>query len=445
MSGIAEILLNLGYKVSGSDISFSDKVKYLQSKGATIYIGHSRNNIKDDYDVVIYSTAIRKDNIELITAKQKRIPTIHRGEMLSELLRLKQYSIAVAGTHGKTTTTSMLSHILSYSGLNPTCIIGGKLLNFGTNAILGKGEYLVCEADESDGSFLKLKPTISVITSIDTDHLDHYKSFENLKKAFIEFANAVPFYGFVSIFIDDPTIREIYPNIGKKVIKYGFSESSDIMGKINNHLPLKIDFSVYKNRKKLSEITLRMLGIHNVYNALASISVSLEIGISIEDIKSALYEFKGVSRRLELIYEGKDVLLFDDYGHHPTEIKNTIRALKIFGRRIIVVFQPHRYTRTKELYEDFGLAFTSADEVIVLDIYPAGEEKIEGISGKLIYDAIKKHNYCKVHYVEEKSKIVEYLLPLLQKGDIILTLGAGDITKIAREIKDAISSYKKIK
>jgi UDP-N-acetylmuramate--alanine ligase len=436
MSGIAEILINLGYKVSGSDIKESEITRRLASLGATIFIGHNSSNI-NDYNVVVTSTAINPNNPEIIEAKKRRIPIIHRSEMLAELVRLK-HGIGVAGTHGKTTTSSMLSYILYRGGINPTAIIGGKVLNFDSNARTGEGEYIVFEADESDGSFLRLLPTIAVVTNIDADHMDYYKYFEGLKDAFLKYVNNVPFYGYSVLCRDDQVVAELLPKIERPYVTYGFSDNADFRANNIKCFPDKTAYDCYFKKDLLGEVEIELLGNHNVLNSLAVITVALELGLDFEVIKAGLKEFKGVGRRIQKIGEEKGITVFDDYGHHPTEIKATLQAIKNMDRRMVVLFQPHRYTRTQLLWDDFGTAFGNADIVMLTEIYPAGEEPIEGVSSNLIKDSIEKHDGKKVNIISDLEDIPDLVLKTVKKGDIVLTLGAGDIYKAGPMILEAL-------
>ncbi|MBN2401933.1 MAG: UDP-N-acetylmuramate--L-alanine ligase [Spirochaetes bacterium] len=436
MSGIAEILINLGYKVSGSDIKESYITKRLASLGAKIFIGHNPSNI-NDYNVVVTSSAINPANPEIMEAKKRRIPIIHRSEMLAELVRLK-HGIGVAGTHGKTTTSSMLSFILYRGGINPTAIIGGKVLNFDSNARAGQGEYIVFEADESDGSFLRLLPTIAVVTNIDADHMDYYKYFDGLKDAFLKYINNIPFYGYSVLCRDDNVVAELLPKVERPYVTYGFSENADFRAGNIRCFPDMTVYDCYFKNDLLGEIEIGLLGNHNVLNSLAVITVALELGLNFGVIKDGLKEFKGVGRRIERIGEEKGIIIIDDYGHHPTEIKATLQAIKNMGRRMIVLFQPHRYTRTQLLWDDFGTAFGNADIVMLTEIYPAGEEPIEGVSSKLIKDSIEKHDGKRVEIIAGIDKIPDLILKIARKGDIVLTLGAGDIFKAGPMILEAL-------
>ena len=432
MSGIAEILINLGYDVSGSDLRESEQTKRLRQLGATIYIGHYPSNIKD-YHVVVTSSAISKNNPEIIEAKKRKIPVIHRSEMLAELVRLK-HGIGVAGTHGKTTTSSMLAYILYHGGLNPTAVVGGKVLNFGSNARIGEGQYFVFEADESDGSFLKLLPTIGIVTNIDADHLDHYKYFEGIKEAFITYMNNIPFYGYSVVCMDDPVVAEVLPRIERPYVTYGFNPGANFKATNIKLLNGSTRYSCYYNDKLLGEIVLNLLGKHNIINSLAVVAVALELGLTFGVIAEAIAQFQGVGRRLEKIGETNGIIVVDDYGHHPTEIRATLDALKQLGKRLIVVFQPHRYTRTQYLYDEFGQSFTMADELFLTEIYPAGEEPIEGVSSNLIQQSVKKHEGRDVVVIPHLDQVPDYISSIVRKGDVIVTLGAGDIYKVGHAI-----------
>jgi len=437
MSGIAEILINLGYEVSGSDLKSSEQTKRLESMGATVYQGHFPSNIKD-YHVVVTSSAIDMANPEIIEARKRRIPIIHRSEMLAELVRLK-HGIGIAGTHGKTTTSSMLASVLSDAGMNPTAIIGGKVFNFGSNARAGEGEYIVFEADESDGSFLKLLPSIAIVTNIDADHLDHYKYFEGLKDAFLTYINNIPFYGYSVLCIDDNVVRELLPRVDRPFYTYGFSSDADFAARDVCMKEGMTCFTCDYRGKEVGQFSLAQLGNHNVSNALSVIAVASELGLPYEQIRQGLANFRGVGRRLEKIGEKNGITVMDDYGHHPTEIRATLAALKNLGRRIVVVFQPHRFTRTELLWDEFGQSFANADVVFLTEIYPAGEQPIEGVSTGLICRAMEKHENRSPELVSRFEDIPGRVVPVLKAGDIVLTLGAGDIYKagpmILAEIK----------
>lgn len=427
MSGIAEVLLNLGHKVSGSDIKKTDVTQRLKQLGAKIYIGHNAKNVKK-VDVVVTSTAIPKDNPEVIQAIKNKIIIIPRVEMLIELARLK-YTITIAGTHGKTTTTSMASMVLGE--LDPTIVIGGKLKHLKSGAKLGKGEYLIAEADESDGSFLKLSPVTTVVTNIDNDHLDYYGNMENLKDAFVRHINSVPFYGSAIICTDSPLIREVLPKLTRKYITYGLTGNPDVTAKSIKVVNGNTEFHVIYKGKKLGKITLKVPGQHNILNALASITVGLQYNISFSNIKEALNNYGGVGRRIEIKGEINDITVIDDYGHHPTEIEATLSAIKHNwkNRRLVAIFQPHRYTRTQNLYKEFGKSLIKADEVYIMDIYPASEKPIKGITSDLIINSAIE-NKCNVF----KFKNIKAIANTLKKGDILLTIGAGNVWQKGEEL-----------
>ncbi|MGB9766109.1 MAG: UDP-N-acetylmuramate--L-alanine ligase [Sulfurihydrogenibium sp.] len=433
MNGIAELLLNQGYTISGSDLKESYTTQRLRELGAKIYIGHSEDNVKD-VDVVVYSSAVKPDNPELKKAKELGIPTIPRGEMLAELMRFK-YGIAIAGSHGKTTTTSMVGTVLGKTGFDPTVVVGGKLEAYGSNAKLGRGEFLVAESDESDGSFLKLTPTIVSINNIDLEHLGFYKDLEDIKRAFTEFANKVPFYGAVAVNIDDENVRSIVPKIERKVIKFGLSEEAEIRGKNLQVIDGRYKFTV----EGFGDIHLSVPGIHNVYNALATIAICQELGVPFCVIKESLETFQNAKRRFEIKYKD-DVLVIDDYAHHPTEIKATLSAARDMypDRRIVTVFQPHRYSRVHSLFNEFVNSFDIPDIVIITDIYSAGENPIDGISGESLTEKIreKRDNVFFVKDIEEAESLVK---SILKSGDVVLTMGAGNITVLS----DNLSKYLK--
>ncbi|MDR2811881.1 MAG: UDP-N-acetylmuramate--L-alanine ligase [Endomicrobium sp.] len=429
MSGIAKVLINSGHKVSGSDLKKTDVTEHLKSIGAIIFIGHKAANIKYS-DVVVTSTAISKNNPEVVAALKKKIPVIPRIEMLAELARLK-YAITIAGAHGKTTTTSLTSLILDEGGFDPTIVIGGKLKNLGTSARLGKGDFIVAEADESDGSFLKLSPVITVITNIDNDHLDYYGSMENLKDAFIKHINSVPFYGAAVICSDNEIIREITPKITRKYVTYGFIGKPDIKASNIKVQKKCTSFDVIYKNKKIGTVCIKIPGSHNILNSLAAIGVGLWLNIPFGLIAEAINKFNGVGRRLEIKGEKNGIMVIDDYGHHPTEVAATIKAVKDFWseRRLVVLFQPHRYTRTQNLFKEFGKSFSDADIVKVLDIYPAGEKHIKGVSSDLILKSLKRNKSNAEHFSDLKT-----FLSVLSEGDIVLTLGAGDVWKKGEEL-----------
>jgi UDP-N-acetylmuramate--alanine ligase len=433
MSGIAEVLINLGHKVSGSDLKKTEITEHLKSIGAVIYIGHNTRNINGT-NVVVTSTAVSKNNPEVVAALKKKIPVIARVDMLAELARLK-YAVTIAGTHGKTTTTSLTSLVLDEGGFDPTIVIGGRLKNLKTSARLGKGDFIVAEADESDGSFLKLYPVITVVTNIDNDHLDYYGNMENLKDAFVKHINSVPFYGAAVICSDNDIVREIIPKITRKYITYGFTGKPDIKVSCIKSQKEGTSFSVVYKGEKLGDVCIRIPGRHNILNSLAAIGVGLLIDIPFALIAKAINKFDGVGRRLEIKGEKNGIMIIDDYGHHPTEVAATVKAIKSFWpkRRLLVLFQPHRYTRTKNLFEEFGKSFSDADIVKVLDIYPAGEKPIEWVSSDLILKSLK-NNKCSA----EKFSDLDNFSKNLSNGDIVLTLGAGDVWKKGEELLNII-------
>jgi len=436
MSGIAEILINMGYDVSGSDLHDSEQTRRLASIGAKIFIGHYPSNIQD-YNVVVTSSAISPNNPEIIEAAKRSIPIIHRSEMLAELVRLK-HGIGVAGTHGKTTTSSMLAYVLYHGGLNPTAVIGGKVLNFGSNARTGSGGYIVFEADESDGSFLKLYPTIAIVTNIDADHLDHYKYFNNLKEAFLDYINKIPFYGYSVLCAEDVTLRELLPSVKRSFVTYGFHDDAVFRAADVRFEDRRMKYRCLYKGSDLGEFSIISPGNHNVLNSISVIAVALELGLSADKIRDGLAGFKGVGRRFEHVGEVGGVLVVDDYGHHPTEIRATLAALKQFERRLLVIFQPHRYTRTELLVNEFGKAFGHADKLFLTQIYPAGEQPIEGVSSGIILDSIVKNNGNNAELIERFEHIPEIAASAAKPGDIIVTLGAGDIYKAAPLILDEL-------
>jgi UDP-N-acetylmuramate--alanine ligase len=438
MSGIAELLINLGYKVSGSDKAPSDITRRLQHLGGTIFEGHSGEQIIGA-DVVVTSSAIGLDNPEVIAAEQASIPVIPRAEMLAELMRLK-YSVAIAGAHGKTSTTSIIAQVLDKGGLDPTVVIGGKLKSIDTNALLGQGDFIVAEADESDGSFLKFSPTIAVVTNIDREHLDFYTDLKAIKEVFLSFIDRIPFYGLAVLCLDNESIQDLIPKIKKRFTTYGMSTQADFQARDVTFEGQKTRFSLYRFGERLGEITLNLPGVHNVLNAMASIAVGHELNIPFGIIQNALENLEGVQRRIEIKGETKGITIVDDYGHHPTEIKITLHTIRASwpDRRIVVVFQPHRYTRTQALYDDFTRSFYQSDVLVVLPIYSAGETRIEGIDSNRLSKGIRAHGHKEVIYMEDFKSTALYLKETLKTDDILLTLGAGDVWKIGEEVISAL-------
>ncbi len=434
MSGIAELLVNLNFEVTGSDLRMTETTRHLEDKGATVIEGHDPENV-DASDVVVYSSAVTLDNLELQSAQKRKIPIIRRAEMLGELLKLKQYSIAVAGTHGKTTTTSMIGTVMTEGELDPTLIIGGIIKNLKSNALLGHGEYVVAEADEFDRSFLSLTPTIAIITTIETEHLDTYKDLDDLKNAFVQFANKVPFYGVVIACLDEPSVQDILPKLKRRVITYGFSPQANVRVSDVAYDKYSSEFEIAVQGEPYGTVNLNVPGEHNVKNATATIALGLELGLTFDQIVKGLEAFETVKRRFELRGEYDDILFFDDYAHHPTEVKATLTAAKQgWDRRVIAVFQPHLFTRTRDFKDDFGKAFLHSDVLFVTDIYPAREKPIEGVTGNLIAEAALEYGHQHVYYVENKNELPQQVAALLKPGDLVLTIGAGDITKFTDKI-----------
>ncbi|MBI4847792.1 MAG: UDP-N-acetylmuramate--L-alanine ligase [Nitrospirae bacterium] len=439
MSGIAEVLHNLGYDISGSDLKESETTNRLKGQGINIIIGHKAENITSA-DVVVISSAVSSYNPEVEAARKLSIPVIPRAEMLAELARLK-YAVLVAGAHGKTTTTSLVASVLAEGGIDPTVVIGGKLKGIGSNAKLGQGDFLVAEADESDGSFLKLSPTIAVVTNIDREHLDYFKNIDEIKNAFDSFINKIPFYGLAVLYGDNEHMKEILPNVKRRFITYGLSDNLDLVAKDIKTHNFRTRFEAVLNGKSFGIFEVPLIGVHNVCNCLAAIAVANELEMGMVDIQRALNNFSGVQRRFEMKGEVSGTRIIDDYGHHPAEVMATLKAAKTAmseGRgqkaegRLVVLFQPHRYTRTRDLFKDFIYAFTDADKVLLLDIYPAGEKPIEGVNAENLFKAIKNTGKD-IEYIKDRSEILNYLDQELKQGDILLTLGAGDVWKLGEE------------
>lgn len=428
MSGLAEILVNQGFIVTGSDLTKSEITDRLESLGIKVYQGHSEENVQDA-DVVVYSSAVQLDNPEVKEAIDKKIPTIKRAEMLAETMRMKN-GIGIAGTHGKTTTTSMVGLVLTEGGIDPTIIVGGKLSSLGgTNARLGNGDYIVVEADEFDRTFLQLTPSIAALTTLEKEHLDTYKDLDDIKSAFIQFANKVPFYGFVVLCLDEPALQDIIPQINKTIITYGVTPHADVRATDVKFNEGNSEFAVIYKGEKLGRIKLQLPGIHLVKNSLVAVTIAKELGIKFEVISKALESFTGVYRRSEKKYDN-GILVLDDYAHHPTETTATLLGIRSgWKRRLVAVFQPHLYTRTRDFYLEFGRSFMNSDVFICTDIYPAREKPIEGVTGKLIADAANDFGHKNVIYEPDKNKIPGLLDKIKEEGDIIITMGAGDIWK----------------
>lgn len=440
MSGMAEILLQKGYTVTGSDANEGETVQRLRELGAEIDIGHDEKNV-EGADVVVFTSAVKADeNIETKAAMEAGIPVIKRAEMLAELMRMK-YGVGIAGTHGKTTTTTMVGHVIQDGSFDPTIMVGGKVHSFSkTNAVVGKGDIIIVEADEFDRTFLRLTPTLAVITNIEAEHLDIYDNLEDVKNAFVEFANKVPFYGAVILCLDDANARSIIPQIERRIITYGLTPQAEIRATNINTDNFYSSFKVLDEGEVLGEIKLKAPGEHNVKNALAAVAAGLELDIDFKYIKSGLERFEGVFRRFQLKADKDEILVIDDYAHHPTEVQATLKAARNGwkDRRIVAVFQPHLYSRTQDLYKDFGSSFFDAEVCVITDVYPSREEPIEGVTGKLIADSAKEYGHKQVHYVANKKELPAKLEEIVQTGDVIITMGAGDIYNYGEEFVDKL-------
>jgi len=443
MSGIAEVLCNLHFTVSGSDAKKSKNTDRLEKLfGIQVFEGHQGENI-GDAQVVVYSSAVKEDNPEVLAARQNGIPVIPRAEMLAELMTLKPYAVAVSGTHGKTTTTSMIATLLGHAGFDPTAVVGGVVAAFGSNARLGSSDWFVTEADESDRSFLMLYPTIAVVTNIDKEHMESYKGMDDVVQCFTDFVNKVPFYGAAVICLDDPNVQLIIPQIRRRRITYGLSAQADVSAKdIRFNDEFGSTFMISKRGKQLGEISLPVPGKHNVYNALGATAVALEMDISFEQIVDGFRAFKNANRRFQFKGEVNGITVVDDYGHHPTEILATLAAAKNSApaRRTVVVFQPHRYSRTKELMDDFVVAFNNADVLFILDIYAASEVPIEGITAEVLTENIRLYGHKNVSYIGEIDGATDRVVPIVQAGDLVITLGAGNVTRLSEEILERLQS-----
>jgi len=437
MSGIAEVLHNLGYLVSGSDSRESETTRRLASLGVRVVIGHQAENL-GEADVVVRSSAVGQENAEIAAARQRLVPVIQRAEMLAELMRMK-YGVAVAGTHGKTTTTSMVATVLARGGLDPTMVIGGRLNALGSNAKLGRGDFLLAEADESDGSFLKLSPTIAVVTTVDAEHLDYYRDLAHIQDTFVEFINKVPFYGMAVLCLDQENIQALLPRVEKRYVTYGLRSQADVLARDVEFAGMTSACRVFWKGELLGRLALNVPGLHNVYNALAAVVVGMDLDLRFEVIRDALADFTGVDRRFQVRGEAGGITVVDDYAHHPVELKATLNAAKDgFGRRVIAVFQPHRYSRTQALLGELSTAFYQADRLFVTEIYPAGEAPIPGVSGRQIADGVAGHGHRHVTYVADKSELAKAVLDQATAGDMVLTLGAGDIWRVGEEILDRL-------
>jgi UDP-N-acetylmuramate--alanine ligase len=434
MSGIAEVLINQDYEVSGSDPSSNRVTDHLKTLGADIRHNHSAENVSGKH-VVVVSSAISDDNVEVQAAREQSIPVIPRAEMLAELMRMK-YGIAIAGTHGKTTTTSLVATVLAAGNLDPTVVIGGRIKNMGGHAKLGQSQYLIAEADESDGSFLKLSPTLAVVTTLDEEHMDFYLTMENMKSTFLQFLNRIPFYGAAILCMDDANLQSLLPRIEKRTITYGLKSQADYTARNISVEGLKTYFTVYHHGKKLGKILSGALGRHNVCNTLAAVAVGMELNMDFPTIAESLKTFTGVQRRFEILKQSESLIIVDDYGHHPVEIQATLSTAKEVwpDRRLVIVFQPHRYSRTKHLMESFFSSFNDADQLLLLDIYSAGEEAEEGIHSQRIAEGVKEFGHKNVEYIGSTQSVIPHLQKILKPGDIVMTLGAGNIGELSHRL-----------
>jgi UDP-N-acetylmuramate--alanine ligase len=434
MSGIAEVLLTLGYSVSGSDLKPTPVTERLASLGARVFAGHAAENAAGAH-VVVTSTAVRKANPEVAEARRRGVPVIPRAEMLAELMRLK-YGVAVAGSHGKTTTTSMVALVLARGGLDPTVVVGGRLEVLGSGARLGKGEFLVAEADESDRSFLKLNPTLAVVTNIDREHLDAYRDLADVQDAFVGFVNKVPFYGGAVLCLDDPPVQDVLPRVERRVVTYGLSHQAGVSARDLDLGPAGSRYTATFEGRALGKVTLAVPGAHNVTNSLAAVAVGLDLDVPFEAVAAGLASFTGVDRRFQVRGEAGGVLVIDDYGHHPTEIRTTLETLRRRAgeRRTVVLFQPHRYTRTQALWDEFGRAFHQADRLLLTDIYPASEEEIPGVTAEALARAIAERGHRQVEWAGDLKAATERLVAEAREGDVVLTLGAGSVWTAGEEL-----------
>jgi len=436
MSGIAEVLVNLGFRVSGSDLKASSVTDRLQRMGVEIFEGHASENVGQPH-VVVRSTAVRDDNPEVVEANHRSIPVIPRAEMLAELMRLKPHTVAVAGSHGKTTTTSMVATVLGHAGLDPTMVVGGVVGAFGSNAHLGTSDLMVVEADESDRSFLMLTPTIAVVTNIDREHMDYYHDMDDVRGCFAKFVNSVPFYGSSVLCLDDPNVQAIIPLLERRRMTYGLSAQADVSAHgIRYDSDFGSTFTVWRGTDVVGDVNLRVPGMHNVYNSLAAIAVGFELEVSFEKISEGLNSFTGAGRRFQAKGEVNGVLVVDDYGHHPTEVRATLAAAKLGsgGRRIVVLFQPHRYTRTHDLMQEFARSFNNADVLFITDIYAASEDPIEGVTSEALTNAIKRFGHKEVNYIGGLENAATLLRDYVQPGDLVLTLGAGTVNRVSDQL-----------
>jgi len=441
MSSIAAVLLDRGYRVTGSDLKKSDVTDRLEALGAVIYEGHAADQASEA-DVVVYSSAVRvKQNPETLEAERRRIPLIPRSEMLGELMRMK-FGIGIAGTHGKTTTTSMTGLVVSEGGFDPTIIVGGKVTVFGANAVSGEGDIIIIEADEYDRTFLRLTPSLAVITTIEEEHLDIYEDLEDIKAAFLQFANSVPFFGAAIVCLDDPVVQEIVGDFERRLVTYGTARQAMIRAENIEQVAMETRFRVVAGDETLGTVELQAPGLHNVRNALAAAAVGLELDIAFEKIQAGLRRFTGVQRRFQTIGEAAGVLVIDDYAHHPTEIVATLQAASdgFADRRLVAVFQPHLYSRTADFAEEFARSFLNADVLVLTDIFGAREDPVEGVDGRLIADLAARRGHRAVHYVPDKTLLPETLAGLVEPGDVVVFLGAGDVWRYAHQLLERLQA-----
>lgn len=440
MSGIAEVLCNLGFKVTGSDARRSPVTDRLEGLGVKITEGHAAANVGDAH-VVVRSTAIRDENPEVVEARSRAIPVIPRAEMLAELMRLKPYVVAVAGSHGKTSTTSMVATVLGHAGVDPTAVVGGVVSSFGSNARLGKSDVLVAEADESDRSFLMLTPTFAIVTNIDREHMDYYEDMDDIQKCFTDFVNKVPFYGAAILCLDDPHVQAVIPQVKRRRVTYGLTAQADISAhNIVSNQQFGSTFTVLQGHQPIGEVTLPVPGKHNVYNALAAIATGFEFDVPFATIAEALATFTNADRRFQFKGEARGVLVVDDYGHHPTEVKATLSAAKTgsAGRRIVTVFQPHRYSRTQDQMEGFARSFNNADILLVMDIYAASEDPIEGITSEVLTERIRSYGHKHAHYIGGLEGAAARVMEYAKDGDLVLTLGAGNVYRVGEQLLESL-------
>lgn len=441
MSSIAEVLLSRGFQVTGSDLKKGETTNRLESLGAVVYEGHAAEHV-GEVDAVVYSSAVNpKANPETVEAERRRVPLMPRSVMLGELMRMK-FGIGIAGTHGKTTTTSMTGVVVTEGGFDPTIIVGGKVAVFGTNAVAGEGDIIVIEADEYARTFLRLTPSLAVITNIEAEHLDIYRDLDDVMDAFAQYANSVPFFGAVIVCLDDPNVQRIISRIDRRVVTYGTSRQAEIRAENVRQVELETRFEVYQGAEKLGMITLQSPGLHNVRNALAAVAVGLELEMPFEKVQAGLAKYTGVYRRFQKLGEVEGTLVIDDYAHHPTEVRATLAAAhEGFGdRRIVAVFQPHLYSRTRDFKEDFARAFFNADVLVVTDVYGAREKPDPEVTGQLIADLADRYGHRQVHYVPEKTRLPEAVADLAEKGDVIINLGAGDIWRYSRRLLETLQT-----